>query len=198
MGLALAWALEQSSHPGSKPCSKAAGLCVLLGRGAVTRWVGRRHGLLLLITVRGAHCGGPEKSWILCYFHSPFLPHWMILESFLANLWAAVRKPVPNLEGLLNFKSRISVRWPKEELGSLSSFHLAVTRKGTMCLWQWGKAGGLSGLPALPSAPMCWLLKGQNCSKVPFSEDTESAGTWGHVKDSRWPEVHKGRDETAM
>lgn len=59
-GFGTSLRLGAKQPPGLPPCSEAGGLCMVLGRDAVRRWVGWRHQLLLLNIVRGTHRGGPE------------------------------------------------------------------------------------------------------------------------------------------
>lgn len=154
MGLALTWGLEQSSHLGCKPCSESAGLCVVLVRDGVRRWVGRSH--LVLIIVTDAQFGCSEWScFLLCYFFSAFLPH-------LNGTRIVPCKPI-NCPGKTCPKAFSTSNWQtgglRKSWGHCPLFTPLWPEEEHMCLWQWGMAAWLSGLPALPSPHLCWLWK---------------------------------------
>lgn len=124
--------------------------------------MGRRFQLLLLITVRRL------KVDFFTIFFSDFFTtlNDINFSQTCEMLWENLSQ---TLRVLLNLKSCISVRQP--ELGSLSSFHLSVAGEGTRVVMEWGKAVWLSGLPVLPSAPLC--------TPVPASKGTELQ-RWAH------------------
>lgn len=192
MTLALTWGLEQSGRLGCEPCSETAGLRVVLVRDAVRRWVGRRSQLLLLVTVTGAQLGGPEWSCFLLFaiFSLHFCPTWTVLESPLANPSIALGKPIPELDGPSQPQTNhiLQTGSLRKSWGRCPLFTPLWLEEEHVWLWQWGTAAWLSGLPALPSAPPCWLRRdraaGIRASLCTLSQQGDVA-MWGRQGDQR-------------